>query len=363
MHTLAMHEWKGNSLMTITSPPSSWTIPDRHDPLGILAASRNVLAGAHHVSIDTDAIDRFVPTVPDTNPPSEWDDDLHWRGDDDRTAAWVFVLDTLNFCFWADRPDPAPRWRTRWRGTTYGGYWALVAELRRAMDDGVPLTNPAFLAAIPERTVAEILSPNGAPDSTPIPLLPERVANLRQLGRGWQAWASIHGDDGHPARSMIAAADGSAAALVGIVAKALPSFMDVTEFAGQRLPFFKRAQILVADLAGRFGGRGPGAFHDLDGLTAFADYKVPQVLRQLGILRYAAALSDTIARYEPLPAGSRMEVEIRAATVWGCELIRQQLAEEGLARTAMAIDWLLWDAGQRLPNDAAPYHRTRTIFY
>ena len=162
---------------------------------------------------------------------------------------------------------------------------------------------------------------------------------------------------------MIAAADGSAAALVGIVAEALPSFMDVTTFAGQRLPFFKRAQILVADLAGRFGGRGPGAFRDLDGLTAFADYKVPQVLRQLGILRYDAVLSDTVARYQPIPAGSRMEVEIRAATVWGCELIRQQLAEEGIARSAMAIDWLLWDTGQRLPGDAAPYHRTRTIFY
>ena len=62
-----------------------------------------------------------------------------------------------------------------------------MASLRRAMDDGVPLTDPAFLADIPERTVADILSPNGAPDSTPIPLLPKRVANLRQLGRTWQA--------------------------------------------------------------------------------------------------------------------------------------------------------------------------------
>ena len=111
--------------MTTPSQPASWTIPDGHDPLGILAASRNVLAGARHVVIDTDAIDRFVPTVPAGNPPSEWGDDLHWRGDDDRTAAWVFVLDTLNFCFWPDRPDrpdPAPRWRTRWRGTRYDGY-------------------------------------------------------------------------------------------------------------------------------------------------------------------------------------------------------------------------------------------------
>ena len=190
--------------------------------------------------------------------------------------------------------------------------------------------------------MAALLSPNGAADSTPIPLLPERVTNLRELGRGWQAWADEHGDDSrHPARSMIAAVDGSAAALVGIVADALPSFADITTFAGQRLPFFKRAQILAADLAGRFGGSGPGAFHDLAGLTAFADYKVPQVLRQLGILRYDDALSNAIARYQLIPAGSRMEVEIRAATVWGCELIRQRLAGRGIARTAIEIDWLL----------------------
>ena len=89
-------------------------------------------------------------------------------------------------------------------------------------------------------------------------------------------------------------------------------------YEGERVLFYKRAQICVADLAGSFGGEGWGRFHDLDPLTAFADYKVPQVLRRLGILRYdARRWPDRSNALEPIPAGSEPEVEIRAATDLG----------------------------------------------
>ena len=55
---------------------------------------------------------------------------------------------------------------------------------------------------------------------------------------------------------------------------------------------YKRAQIFVADVWGAFGNAGLGAFSDIGRLTTFADYRVPVVLRQLGVLRYA----DNLAR-------------------------------------------------------------------
>jgi hypothetical protein len=127
--------------------------------------------------------------------------------------------------------------------------------------------------------------------------------------------------------------------------------------------FFKRAQILIADLAGAFDDTGLGHFSDLDQLTAFADYKVPQVLRRLELLRYHPVLAERIARRELLPVGSVEEIEIRAATIWGVELLRRALAEQGREMTASEIDWLLWQTGQHLPTDAKPYHRTLTIYY
>jgi hypothetical protein len=106
-----------------------------------------------------------------------------------------------------------------------------------------------------------------------------------------------------------------------------------------------------------------GGFDDLDALTAFADYKVPQVLRRLGVIVYDAELAGMIDRYEVIPAGSEREIEIRAATIWGCELLRRALHARGRPLRAFEVDWALWLAGQSLPSDTRPYHRTVTIFY
>ncbi len=43
------------------------------------------------------------------------------------------------------------------------------------------------------------------------------------------------------------------------------------------MKLYKRAQILVADLWAAFRGRSYGAFVDIDSITMFADYRVPQV--------------------------------------------------------------------------------------
>jgi hypothetical protein len=49
--------------------------------------------------------------------------------------------------------------------------------------------------------------------------------------------------------------------------------------------------------------------------------------------------------------------------VWCCELLRRKLAAVGSSLRAFEIDWALWQAGQSLPADTRPYHRTYTVFY
>ncbi len=63
---------------------------------------------------------------------------------------------------------------------------------------------------------------------------------------------------------------------------------------GRQVFLYKRAQIFVADVWGAFGGAGLGAFSDIGRLTTFADYRVPVVLRQLGVLRYADNLAKQV---------------------------------------------------------------------
>lgn len=90
---------------------------------------------------------------------------------------------------------------------------------------------------------------------------------------------------------------------------------------------------------------------------------MPQVLRGFGVLRYSPDLDEAIARRQLIPTGSAWEVEIRAATIWACEFLRQRLAEQNRLYRATEIDWILWLAGQSLPVEMPTYHRTYTVFY
>lgn len=65
---------------------------------------------------------------------------------------------------------------------------------------------------------------------------------------------------------------------------------------GKRISFYKRAQILVADFWGIMEARGEGNIPNLDYLTMFADYRVPQALVYLGALRYSDALMEALKK-------------------------------------------------------------------
>jgi hypothetical protein len=329
------------------------------DPLGVLTTTRLVVDSARFVRIDAERAEHIADQIAATHAEAHaWEDDLHFRDGTWRTAGWVLVLDALNFCFWSQHPDPNDRWRVEYRGEIYDGYWALAAALRRAVDEGRPVWDPSYLTGLSPRDVAHILRP---PDlRTPeIPLLPARVTNLHELGRGLLSSYP----NGNPVTRLIQDAGQSASRLIQRVTTLFPSFNDVTTYNGNEVRLYKRAQILVADLHGAFAGQGLGAFDDLDVLTAFADYKVPQVLRRLGVIVYDEGLAAKIDRRVLLAAGSAEEVEIRAATIWGCELIRRALAARGTHLRAFEVDWALWFAGQSLPPDERPYHRTLTVFY
>jgi hypothetical protein len=316
--------------------------------LGVLESTRRVMDAARDVAIDQQAVERLASRLADRGVEApEWRVWPHWWEDSDRAADYVLVLDALNFCFWGE-----PRWRVEYEGHILDGYWALAACLRRALETDVPLLDPAYLASFDEIAATELFE-----GESEIPLLDARVANLREVGRGLL-------DAGGSFAAIVRGAGGSGEALVREIVRRFPSFDDVAAYDGKEVRLYKRAQILVSDLHGIYAGQGLGAFSDLDRLTAFADYKIPQVLREAGILVYSPSLAETVDQQALIPPGDPREVEIRAGTVWGCELLRQSLERQrsGPPLRAFEVDWLLWSDAQARTIDR-PYHRTRTIFY
>jgi hypothetical protein len=324
------------------------------DQLGVLTGTAQVVRGASLVTLDLSAIERLAARWADAPWPDNSDfPEMHYFDGTERTLNWLLLLDALNFCFWAF-PGEA-RWRIEWRGETLDGYNALAASLSRAMDEGLPLHDAAYLAAQDEETLASILRP--APDATPIPLFAERLANAREVGR-----VLLERYDGQFANALEAAGR-DAVSLALLLARDFSSFADIAVWNGQPVPFLKRAQICVADVYTAFDGKGLGAITGLDQLTAFADYKLPQLLRYQGAMIYAPELAAQVDSYQKIAAGSAPEVEIRAATIWAVELIRRALAGHAIERTASAIDYRLWSESQAPTPDMRPYHRTRTIYY
>lgn len=100
-------------------------------------------------------------------------------------------------------------------------------------------------------------------------------------------------------------------------------FRDHSLYKGHQVFLYKRAQIFVADLWGAFKGEGYGKFNDIGSITIFADYIIPAVLRELGILKYSSALSDSIDSKIEVYAGSEEEVEIRACSIYAVEKMRE----------------------------------------
>ena len=320
--------------------------------LSVLSSCLAVVEQSKYVHIDHEATSNLLADnshlaiPPLTLGPAPY----HFFDSTAATAEWLFLLDTVNHCFWPDLGSL--RWTVDYNNEALSGYWALAASLKRAIEEGFPIHRATTLARLDSQRLAHIFRGRGK-----IPLLEERVKNLRQAGQ--VLVDRFQGSFMH----LLEESGGSATTLVDLLAKEFPSFNDIATYRGKTVYFYKRAQLLVHDLRCTFMGQTWGNFIDPENLTAFADYKIPQVLRHLSILHYKPKLADLIQNLVHIPAGSPEEVEIRAATIWAVELLRQKLTEQGFSVTSPHLDNWLWYLGQEDTYRAVPYHRTRTIFY
>ncbi len=317
----------------------------------VLETVKYVAEKSRMVQIDIRALKRFARKLLDDGtriPP--WDPRYHFFDGIEDTVTYLMVLDSLNFCFWPSAGKSG--WEIQYRSEKLSGYYALAASLTKAMESDIPITDPQYLAGISSDELNRILGGHGK-----LQLMEHRAKILNELGQ------VLIVEYGGRATKLVESAENSAVRLARLMAEKLPSFRDVTEFRGREVFFYKRAQIFVSDLHCAFKGKDWGFFRNMEGLTCFADYKLPQVLRHLGILKYAQDLAQKVDQKILLKPGSPEEVEIRANTIWTVELIRQELDHVGKAPKAFEIDWLLWSMGQEKEFRKKPYHRTVTVFY
>lgn len=319
------------------------------DPLGILTSTARVLQRPDYVGLSENGLDLLAGQIK-----AKLDSGLNITGadfgaPDDLTKAvqLIFLQTGCNFCFWAETGQP--KWQIEWQGREVSGGFGMITAFTRALAERPQILEAKYLAKISREDVADLFRSN---NGTEIPLMKERWENLREAGQILQQ--RYKGQF----INAVEVANHDAVQLAQLLYDHFPSYRDVAILDGQEVKFLKRAQICGNDLASLNKSGKQSLIKNWEQLTAFADYKIPQVLRAAGVLVYTKKLADMTDDQVLLPPGSREEVEIRSATVWGVELLRQKLGQY----SASEIDNAIWHLSQGV-TDLAPYHRTRTIFY
>lgn len=345
--------------------PSAPQIPETR----VLEGAEHVYDHAIDVAIDASGTKAAARLVWKLMEEQEWSTQkwsshpLHPQAKNQQTVDFIFAMDVLNFSFWSERPSNQ-RFAVEYRGERWVGYWSLVASLQRALDEGIPITSSDFWQNESECTEDLLRHVFRSATDEEMPLIPERLACLQEAGK------VLYDKFECSFANCIAQANGSAAALVNLVVDHFQCFRDEVQFEGQTIRFYKRAQILVADLWACFDGQDFGSFDDITKLTIFPDYRIPQMLHQLGCLRYSPRLESFIRRFENIEARSRWEIELRGSSIWCVELMKRQILRESPEAkvNAVLIDFFLYDTikereAYEIDEDAIPHHRTRSIWY
>ena len=384
-----------------------------------------MVASSHRVKVIQRKVEQVVSemdagTIASVLGPKAFDgDDTHFNdpNDSELTALYLLCVDAVNFCFWPDHDsvqhtklakkhyqqfdvtaryllnsglaveDANPAILTgtptengsmseseKWSPDTLAQqgleYEHIAGGLKRALVMDRACLDPSRLIQIDGAGLRELI---GWPRT--LPLENERARLLREIGHG------LNRHWGGKVTNLITAALKSASNLVDLVTQTFPGFRDQTVDPrdGRQVFFFKRAQIFVGDVWGRFEGKELGDFGDtIQDLTMFADYRVPVVLRQLGVLKYADEFAALIDRGHKIPPGSSDEIDLRACTIQAVERMRDALVSrikkavelnvgsgEGSSPkvTSVALDWFLWTQGEKRRDDSPPHHKTMTVFY
>jgi len=313
----------------------------------ILKTTKKVAEQSKDVKINRQQAIKLAALLKKKTVPS-WPKQYHLEGSIEEKTQYLFILDSINFSFFADKHKQ--KWSIKYKGKNISGYFALSLALKRAAKNS-PLLKASFLSSITASLLENILGGQGK-----IPLLKERQTILNENGK--ILLKKFNGQ----AVSILNQSNHSAQKFIKILLDNFPSFRDIAKLKGNNVYFLKRAQILAADIYGAFSGKGLGAFYDIDRITCFADYKIPQILEHFQVLEYSPKLLEKIKQKEKIRPGSRQEIEIRANTIQAVELLKKYLKQQGRELRSFEVDWILWNMAKK-EKTKIPHHMTRTIFY
>lgn len=259
---------------------------------------------------------------------------------DEEKIRFLVLCELINFSYWR-----TPKWKVEYNNEQYSGYHGLFYALVKAYNNGINLLDSKNITI---EEFDKIMYGN-----TSIPMLEERFRILKEYYNELDKIGNLY--------NLFIKAK-SDRELLSIIVDNFSNFRDISIYKGKEVYLFKRAILLVEDLFLNINDIHNN-IKNIDNMVGCADYKVPQVLKQAGILEYNKELSDIVDNEIELEHNSEMEIEIRANMIYALELIKEELFKNGLKLNSIEIDNQLWLLSKNKDWKSKPYHLTRSINY
>jgi len=308
----------------------------------IRSTTAEVMKKAKHVTIVPEKIGEIISLLEqEESIAAFFDFECHIDKSESQEAItnYMFVLDALNFCFWPDA----------WE------YDTLALVLKNIYKQNPDHLKPEFLANVGFEEFKSLFFA-GHENFVQIE---ERHRVVNELG--YKTVKYFDGDFSN----VLKKANFEADELLEILSSTYLLFQDHCIYEGRQVFFYKRAQILIGDLKQAFKEKECDfQIKNIDRCTCFADYRVPQILAEKGVLKYSDELMKVIDGKVVLDYGCGMEVELRAAMIQAVEMISERLqGTEKLKLNSVEVDWFLWQVGEKMKDDIVGHHRVYSIFY
>jgi hypothetical protein len=273
------------------------------------------------------------------------------------------VNDTIDFILTTSCIDTAftdffshIKFQSEYRGRMWSDSDALFACMKRAIDNNTPILDGKFLAKVTRADMETLFAGN-----IELPMLDEKMAILHQVGATLEA--KYDGRFHNFVASSSPKLFDNGKGLVDRMVNDFPRFRDVSIYDGHTVMFYKLPQLTLWFLYTSLAKTGNFQLHDLQAMSAFADYIVPVALRVLGITSYSTDLEAAINTYQLIPRDSPWEVEIRAHCIYASALLAEEinrLRPPDRQILIPQIDARLWT---HYHTTWWPHHLTKTIMY
>lgn len=311
----------------------------------ILDSIKFVVNNSNYVSINENNIDNIINLLSENKKESWLNSDYLdlEQFSQEQVLLYLILCESLNFCYW----DSNIKWKIEYKGEWYSGSFGLFYAISKAIKNGYDLLNIECLENITIEELDEIFK-----GTTSIPLLKERFEIIKQLVSEFKQISDL-------SQAMNANDD---IELLNNIISHFSNFRDISLYKDREIYFFKRAILLVGDLILNIRSINESVKND-NNMVGCADYKIPQVLRHLGILEYSNGLATLIDERQEIQHDSEMEIEIRANMLYAIELIKEKLHQNGIDMNSVQIDNALWLLSKNKEFKDKPHHLTRTIYY